>query len=373
MKVSIVDCDSYDPDIVYKAVEDAINKIGFKIPRYKKVLIKPNVLGQHKPESNITTHPIVVEAVARLFLKNDCQVIIGESSGFYKNGGTNKALLLSGMEEIAKKHKIQLVNLETVPIKEIYDREAIVYKNPQISSLIFECDLIVNLPKLKTHTLMKYTGAVKNTFGCIPGGRKQKLHVLAQKEKRFGQLLVDIYKNIKPGLNIMDAVIGLEGNGPGSAGTSKKTGLILASENACELDIVASEIIGYDPYEIYTNRFCKERGLTGQIEIVGEMRHIPYRKPVNVSRMPSWINNWVMHHAAMDPYAIKEKCIRCGVCKGICPVDAIRMAPYPKIEKSRCINCYCCHENCPHDAMGLRGSKLVNGLKKTYEILFGKD
>jgi uncharacterized protein (DUF362 family)/NAD-dependent dihydropyrimidine dehydrogenase PreA subunit len=374
MKVSIVECNSYDESQVRGAIEKSLENINFEIKDNQKVMIKPNVLGQHKPEDHVTTHPAIVDAVVKIFKKKNCKVIIGESSGFYKEGGTKKALEMSGMKKVAEDNDIELVNLETKPILKIEDKDAIVYKNPHITSLIKEVDLIVNLPKLKTHTLMKYTGAVKNLFGCIPGGKKQQLHAFAQRPDKFGQLLVDIYQNIKPELNIMDAVIGLEGNGPGSAGLPKKTGLIISSKNAPALDIVASDIIGYNPMDIYTNMYCTKRKLVNkeEIEIIGKKPTINYKKPINVSNVPSWLTNWFMSQAVMNPYAIKKKCIKCGICKGICPVDAIKMDPYPKIDKNKCIHCYCCHETCPKAAMDLKGSGLFAAVKKIKNIIEGK-
>lgn len=370
MKVSIVECADYDNELVYSAIKEAISKIGFEIRPKQKVLLKPNVLGQHKPDECITTHPAIVAAVVQIFLENNCEVIIGESSGFFFDGGTHKALELSGMKETAKKFNVNLVNLETVPVKHIKDEKAVKYKNLQISSLIYDVDLVVNLPKLKTHTLMKYTGAVKNLFGTIPGGRKQQLHAMARNESEFGNLLVDIYQNIKPGLNIMDAVIGLEGNGPGSSGIPKQTGLILASESAPALDIVASEMIGFKPSDIYTNRYCVERGLVNpeDIEIIGEKKKIPYKKPINAPDAAMPLVGWLMSMAAMKPYAIKKICRRCGVCRDVCPMKAIVLSPYPIIDRKRCISCYCCHENCPYKAMDLRGAKLIEFAKKAREF-----
>lgn len=372
MKVSIVDCLDYEPKLVYEAIQKAISDICFKVPTGKRVLLKPNVLGQHKPSENITTHPAIVEAVVRIFKEKNCEVIIGESSGFALEGGTNRALEISGIKSVAEKYEIKLVNLEQIAVKQIQDKNAVKYKNPQISSLLFDVDLVVNLPKLKTHTLMKYTGAIKNLFGTIPGGRKQQLHAMARNESDFGNLLVDIYQNIKPGLNIMDAIIGLEGNGPGTAGISKPTGLILASASAPALDLVASEMIGFEPLSILTNKFSVERKLVNvnEIEIIGKKRKIPYKKPINAPDTAMPLVGWLMKLAAMRPYAIKKKCHKCGVCKGGCPMKAITLTPYPVIDRKKCICCYCCHENCPYNAMDLKGSQLIELARKARDLFF---
>ena len=360
MKVSLVDCKDYDSEKVYKAVKKSLENINFEIPKNIKVLVKPNVLAKHPPEKCVTTHPSIVEAVVKIFKNAGCEVIIGESSGFYEDGGTNKALEISGMKGIAEKYNIELINLETKPVRKIFDEKAVIYKNLEISGIVMDVDLVINIPKLKTHTFAKYTGAVKNLYGTIPGGRKQNLHILGGIEPKFCQILVDIYQNIRPKLNIMDAVVGLEGNGPGAGGKPKETGYIIASKNAPALDIVASEIIGYQPMDIYTNKYCVERGFIKpeNIEIIGQQRIVKYKKPISTSKVPKFILRLVMGSVIMRPYGIKKRCKKCGVCENICPMNAIKLQPYPKINKKKCINCYCCHENCPHDAMELRGSKL---------------
>ncbi len=149
MKVSLVECNSYDKEEVYYAIKKSINEVEFKIKPKNKVLIKPNVLAPHPPDKHVTTHPSIIEALVKIFQEAGCEIIIGESSGFYKEGGTIKALEVSGIKNIAEKYKVSLINLETIPVKQIQDNNAVVYKNPEISGLIFDVDLIVNVPKLK--------------------------------------------------------------------------------------------------------------------------------------------------------------------------------------------------------------------------------
>ena len=366
MLVSIVPCSNYE--ICENAIRKALKDINFEIKENSKVLIKPNVLGGHSPELAVTTHPKIIESIVKICLEKKCDITIAENSGFYLDGGTNKALEVSGIKEVADKYDIKLINLEQIKIKKIIDDKAEIYKELELPEIIFEQDLIINVPKLKTHTLMKYTGAVKNLYGIIPGGRKQILHNIGKSESEFGKILVDIYQNIKPRLNIMDGIIGLEGNGPGSTGIPKKTGLILASASAPALDIVASGIIGYKEDEIYTTLYCKKRGLVEKPEIIGTIPKIPYKKPINM-RPPGFILGWIMKQGAMTPYAIKKSCVRCGICKKVCPVKAIGMKPYPKVDKKKCIHCYCCHENCPHNAMDLKGSLIFETIKKAKNMV----
>jgi uncharacterized protein (DUF362 family)/Pyruvate/2-oxoacid:ferredoxin oxidoreductase delta subunit len=284
------------------------------------------------------------------------------------------AFKVAGIEDIAKKYNTRLIAFESFYSKKIEDKKAKILRNITLTEFAFNVDLIVNLPKLKTHSLMKYTGAVKNLFGLVPGGIKQNYHMIADREDKFGNLLIDIYQNIKtPKINIMDGIIGLEGNGPGSGGNPIKTGYILASENAIALDILASMLIGYNAMDILTNKFAIERGLFDKknYEVIGNFVKVNYKKPSTLAlKFPSFIRRWFFNKTKSYPITITEKCTKCERCIKICPANALIMASYPLINKSKCISCYCCHENCPKSAIELRkSSKLIEVLVRIKEIL----
>ena len=216
-------------------------------------------------------------------------------------------------------------------------------------------------------------------FGCIPGGGKSKKHALAPNEDMFCNLLLDIYQHVTPNLNIMDAIIGLEGDGPGSAGIPKKAGLILASKDAVALDIEASKIIGYDPLDIKIIKYAIERGIFSKledVEVIGEKNlKINFKKPTMKnslsSKLPKPIVKLIFNFVSLKPHVKKNKCKKCNICADVCPVDAIKLSPYPKFNRKKCVLCYCCHENCPYNAINLSYSNLVNFLNKIRNI-FGK-
>jgi len=361
-KVSVLKCNSYDNGLVYKTIKKSLELINFKFKRNSKVLIKPNMLNPYKPEEAITTHPSIVDAVCKILKENKCRIIIGDSSGFFQQGGTRRSFKVAGIEAVAKKYNAELAPFEATKIITIKDKNAVVLKEINISSVLKDVDLIINLPKLKTHTLTKYTGAVKNLFGCVPGALKQRYHLIGKNEKGFCNLLLDIYQNIKPGLNIMDGVIGIEGNGPGREGKIKKAGLIISSENAVALDIIASEIIGFKPRDILTNKYALERRLfNGKIEVLGEKNiKVPYKKPIIArSHLPSFLSNFIYIIVQAYPYLNKEKCKKCGLCATICPVGAIKMKEYPLFNRRKCIACFCCNELCPSAAISLKRPKII--------------
>jgi len=374
-QVSVVKCERYDAELIYRAIKKSLRNIGFRIPRNKKILVKPNVLGQKKPETAITTHPAVIDAICRILKEGKNEIWIGDSSGITDYGGTKKAFEVSGIAEIAGKYKARLIAFEGSKKKEIIDNNAKVIKRFILAKEPFEADMIINVPKLKTHMLTRFTGAVKNMFGCVPGGGKSKKHAIAPNEDMFCNLLLDIYQNIRPHLNIMDAVIGLEGDGPGSAGKPKKAGLIIASKDGIALDIAGSGIIGYNPLEIKTIRYAIERGLftnTDDVEIIGEKNaKVEFKKPTAKTRLanklPKPIVKFVFNAVSTKPYLRKERCRRCRVCAKVCPVKAITLEPYPKFNRKKCVLCYCCHENCHYNAIELRkplAMKLIEKLRK---------
>ena len=348
-KVSIVRCRNYNQSIVDRAVIKVLKLAEIKFPKRKKVLIKPNiVVGNAKNPIAVLTNPSIVEAVCKILKKNNCKIYIGESS--FMN--TDVAFKKSGIGNIAKKYG-KLVIFEQDKLIKIRDKKAKVLKNFYLAKTFKNVDLIINIPKLKTHQLTKYTGAIKNLYGCIPGGMKQKLHYKAKSEKVFSSLLVDIYQNIKPEVNIMDAVIGMEGKGP-TSGKPKKAGYLLASKNAISLDVVASKLIGYNPKNILMIKEAVKRKLGSfkfNLERIEKIPNLHFKKPVVSGKL----TKRVLKILKEKPIVVDEKeCIKCGLCAQKCPAKAIKLKPFPVVDKKKCIRCFCCMEICPQDALSLK-------------------
>jgi len=372
VKVSVVKCETYNPEEVFEAVKKAIEGIGLELPKTGKVLIKPNVLAEKPPESGITTHPSVLEAVCRLI--QGCEITVGDSSGTGAiiANASMKALETSGLKAAGEKYG-RVISFDKEGVATVQNPEGKVLKEINIAKPVAEAEYIINLPKMKTHVFTKYTGAIKNLYGCVPGGRKQIYHLTGKNEEGFCRLLVDIHESIKPKLTIMDAVVGLEGNGPGAAGTPRKAGLILASENSAALDIVASEIMGFEPMEVFTNKDAVERGIVDrdQIEVVGDMKHFDFKRPNLVEISPLGIFTKIYQSLQLaKPVLEEEKCIKCGICSKVCPVAAINLNPYPDFDYDKCIRCYCCHENCPENAIELKNSRFAKTARKIKRFIW---
>jgi len=349
VKVAIVKCENYKQPKVDKAIIKVLKLLDVELPKRKKVLIKPNiVVCNAKNPTAVLTNPSIVEAVCKILKKYNCKIYIGESSFM----DTDIAFKKSGIERVAKKYG-KLVIFEQDKLLKIKDSKAKILKSFHLSKTLKNADLIINIPKLKTHQLTKYTGAIKNLYGCIPGGMKQKLHKKASEEEKFSKLLVDIYQNIKPEINIMDGVIGMEGKGP-TSGKLKKAGYILASKNAVSLDIVSSKLMGYKPKDILMIKEAVKRKLGSfKFKLIG-MEKVPnlhFEKPI-VSKK---LSKSILRRLKQRPIIVdKKKCIKCGLCAKKCPAKAIKLQPFPVIDKKKCIRCFCCMEICPKDALSLK-------------------
>ena len=352
--VAVVKCPNYSPATVEQAVRKALELIKFDPLNRTKVLIKPNGVmtsAEKKKQEAITTHITILEAICKILKENECKIYIGESS--FTN--TECVMKQLGYSDLAKKYGAKLVIFEQEKLVDIKDESAVVLKNFPVAKILKEVDYIIDVPKMKTHTLAHVTLGIKNLYGLIPGGLKQRLHNQAHGDK-FSEILVDIYQNFKPQLTIMDAIVGMEGEGPAS-GTAKKVGLILASKNTVALDICASKIMGYPPEKITATNIAIKRGLYPDynFNLLGlpQLPIIHFKRPF----IGKFLSRVLSVFKEKPIVCNKEKCIRCCTCANHCPVKAISMSPFPVINKKKCIRCFCCMEICPTHALSLGGKE----------------
>jgi len=369
-KVSVVECADYGKSVI-GAVKESLSLIGFDIPESSTVLLKPNILSSYAPEKAITTHPSVVDAVCRILNERNCSIIIADSCGFGVAGGTKKAFEVTGIADVARKRGAALIPFEGQQLIEINDRNAKIMKKFRIPKILKEVDVIINLPKLKTHGLTRFTGAVKNMFGILPGNSKVRCHYTASTEGMFCNLLIDIYQNIRPAVSIMDGIIGLEGDGPGSAGMPKKAGVIISSTDSVALDITASRMIGYNPMDIMTTKIAIERGLfSNKTEVVGKKNiSVNFIKPRQLSSSAARALTRIARTiATVNPVVNRDKCTGCGTCVKACPVKTIKLDKKAFIVSRNCIHCYCCHELWPHKAIDLKKPFIYRLIDKLREV-----
>jgi uncharacterized protein (DUF362 family)/Pyruvate/2-oxoacid:ferredoxin oxidoreductase delta subunit len=373
--VSIERCESYDEEKVYKALEKIINHLGGWRKFIKPgnvVALKPNLLMYKKPEEAATTHPAIIKAVITQVQKAGGLVVIAESPG----GPYNLSMLkyvykMTGVEKVASETGA-ILNYD-LRVDTINQSNAKYLKKFEIIKPLADADVIINLPKLKTHAAMVYTGAIKNMFGAIAGTSKTDLHMRMPDYNKFADCLIDIFTGTKPTLNIMDAVIGMEGYGP-TSGDPKHIGLLLASENGFSLDVTASKLIRLPLNYVPVFVQAKERGLIDEeIIIHGEQLDNIVIKDFKIPEHSADGHPRVFRRRFMKSfqYLLKPRpeiqngsCVRCGDCVRNCPPKVIRMEQGKEsvINYKDCIRCFCCQELCSHNAIKIHRNLLSKAL-----------
>ncbi len=366
--VSIAGCVSYtDADASVKTCLDMLGGIGKFVKKGDRVLLKINQLSPKSQDDAVTTHPIFVAAVAKEVSRAGGLPSVGDSPGLHSLSAVAKK---SGILDMCQELDIPLVELgEPQAVK----TSGNISKSFRLSARLKEFDVLINLPKLKTHSLTGMTCAVKNIYGCIPGKIKGSYHLRFQDPAIFSEMLLDLHDAVHPSLTIVDAVVGMEGSGP-AAGNPRDIGLVIAGTSAIAVDTVAMNIIGMKESEVHTASCAKKRGIPGsdisEIEIVGksleDVKIKNFRRPGNMmQKMPVSLSRIVRGIFTARPVLEKALCISCGSCEKICPAGAITMhQKKPKFDYGKCIRCYCCHEICPQKAIPLRRGIVAGLLSK---------
>lgn len=349
-------------DAAYETIDSAVDTIFSHFsPPTTDVLIKPNLLGGFSPENHVTSHPSLVRALVSYCLSHDLTVTVGDNPAGSHN--ILEKAQKAGIYQAAQGHFTPLTKGKDVPVASSY------FSTLVVSEKVLSAPYILNVPKFKTHLQTIITGAIKNMFGILPGEEKSMIHSRARSLREFSRALVDVYRIRPPDLSIMDAVVGMEGNGP-SSGHPRHIGKVLASDNGVELDAVMAHMMGLDPEKIPMLSYAQEQGLgeisLSSIEIEGTPTPLP-SFAVPSKGLVSFITPLSSRYydfLAIKPHLQKSACVRCGECAEKCPVSAITMEEYPVIDRERCVSCFCCVELCEHQAMQVpsRARDLFNRL-----------
>lgn len=327
-----------------------------------RVWVKPNLLGAHRPEEGVTTDPAIITACVReLKRRGAARVIVGDNPGGGLTGPLPEYVAPTGAVEASEGCFLD-VSRRTAPLK-LNSRFT---PRVAVSALLYEVDLILNLPVFKTHALTILTGAMKNLFGVIPGRQKTLLHARARNAVQFAELMVDICQALPvPVFSIVDGLRGMDGPSGPANGRLLRIGRLITGRNPVAVDSVLALLAGTRPDRVPMVRIAAARGLgpsrPEDITVTGEHAPVPgFRLPtMMVANVGMVFFNTLYTATASRPVLNPERCTRCGRCAADCPVNAIRLSPLPTIAARRCISCYCCVELCPERALsvqrGLRG------------------
>lgn len=374
-KVILLPCNSYREELVYVQIKKGLELLGgveTLIEKDSRVLLKPNLLKKSEPEKAVITHPAVVGAFARILREHGYQdIIVSDSCG---TGTAGKVIKGTGMDTYLEKLGIPVVDFtKGIHVKFPEGTQA---KEFVLPKELLECGSVVSLCKMKTHALERVTGAVKNTYGCVYGFHKAKGHTKYPSADSFARMLADLNKCVSPKLYIMDGIVAMEGNGPGS-GDPIPMNIMLLSTDPVALDSVFCRLVYLKPGLVPTNVHGEKMGLgtykEENIELMVPEGSISIKEAVEKYGNPQFhvdrsvIRNGIWEKMAKalnlfqkKPYIEKEKCIRCGICVKSCPVPqkAIQFTKGkgqpPVYDYKKCIRCFCCQEMCPEKAIKVK-------------------
>ncbi len=383
--VALTDCPDYGTENVAEALEKLMSSAPPPDVAGKTVLLKPNMLSPKKSESAVCTHPAVVAAAVCAFLRRGAaKVLVGESPAV---SNPLSAAKISGIYDAMCAAGGEWVTFDKPQPVPCPDGKLII--SGARASVFSDVDGIVSLPKLKTHQLMGYTGAMKNMFGLMVGLDKAQSHFRFSEREDFAAFLTDVNIAAHASYAIMDGVIAMEGPGGPGNGDPVKVGMMAASDNLLALDWICASCVGYDPHTVPNLEDALKRGIWLQspddiklsgvplenlrpkhFRIVQQPRETALLKP----GMPGIFRRLASFYFTLRPYFLDKECIRCGKCIEICPARAlsfqnIRGASGKKqdgggpaenrhvvLDKKKCLHCYCCHEVCPANAIRLKRS-----------------
>ncbi len=370
--VAVWRCETYTETEILRCIEEMFTALHISPTLFvgKRVALKPNLVMAKKPDAAATTHPAVLSALAKLLVRWGARevVVVDSPGGPYTAVYLDNVYRTCGLTSLGDIPGVRLnddFRFQSVPFP-----DGRTLHQATILQTILDCDILINVCKLKTHGLTGLSCATKNLFGIIPGVEKFSMHATFPKLEDFSDMLVDITEFVRARMSyiaLCDGIVGMEGNGP-THGEPVSCGVLMASENPYALDIVAEHCIGctspvvhldkaYQRGRIHSRSFADIQTVTEQNRTVPVTAFAP--PEASAGRFLKGLSGiWGGRFAeifAAKPKILPDKCIGCGVCVRTCPAKTITIQNKKAvIREKNCIRCYCCQELCPHGAVGMK-------------------
>lgn len=326
--------------------------------RGKRVLLKPNALSEREPEMGANTHPALVAAVVAMVEElGASEVMVADNPGQANYGKIRDVFNKNGLGKAAG------------PYFRNFGLDLVARRLPSIDfdlyfpSLLFEADYVINLPKFKIHPTCGLTGAVKNTFGYLPGAQKAGCHVATPGRRAFEKVLAEIYSLRIPDLSIMDGIILTESRTQGGPGM-RYLGKLLVSTSAAALDVLAATMVNLDPKNLWhLVHACDIDGISpdvNDLDIKGEWSvmtdvRLPKDFQPGAVRTDDPASASLIESASRKILDLcRDLCTSCGECERQCPSGALKMVDdYPTVDREKCVSCFACTESCESRAIDL--------------------
>ncbi len=342
-----------------------------------RVLLKVNLLMKAAPDEAVTTHPAVVAGTIKALKKRGVRnIVIADSPSGYFSENRLKAIY----------ERCGMTALTGAGVSLNYDTTAHTvsgqgsFRQFEVADVFTNADVVIGIGKAKTHAMTGMTGAVKNFFGVVAGLSKAKMHSRLPNKANFCEMLCALYDLIDPAFQIVDGVVGMEGNGP-SGGKPRNFGFVLGGRNGYAVDRVLCEAIGMGPARALTVAASIARGSApadlADIELAGDRAFVD--APVTdlllpesaaadfTSKLPVFLRETgerVVRTVSPRPVIRTADCVGCAMCIEICPRQTITIKNKKAIiNPADCIKCFCCHEVCPERAIDIKTSLLLRLMK----------
>lgn len=369
--VALRRCPDYDEQAVQRAVDDLFALCGGVesiVKPGQRVLVKLNLLMKRTPDRATTTHPAVARAIVRAIQRAGATAILADSPGGpFTRGMLAGVYEACGIRAVAEETGCVLNDDFTTTTR--FFEAGQVARHLDLLGVLNHVDAVITVGKLKTHGLTTMTGCVKNLYGLVPGTMKVEYHARYQDVTLFSNMLLDICACVKPCFAILDAVEGMEGEGP-SGGRPRTIGALIGGRNPHAVDAVGAALISLAPEQVTTLEAAMKRGLLPEYEVAGDalapMTLHDFDIPMK-QRRASWVRlvNRLPQALRPRPVFTHRRCDGCGTCVRACPAKAIAMDDKrrPQVDVKKCIRCYCCQELCPKTDVEVRRNPIFALLK----------